>query len=118
MWNFVRIAMGGGEGGEGVVHLPVARKGLLRMIEAVAMQGEGNHRRAEAWDGGVDGPSGQEREEIRREIHEQGQGRSDSPLIISLAPEKPDYLIDEKSMAWRAWVWIRRRGKGDYRTMS
>ena len=118
MWNFVRIALGGGAAGEGVVHLPVARKGLLKRIEMVAVQ-EGNQLRAEARaeedrDRESEGVSPQEREEIMKIIHEQGQGRSDSPLIISWTPalegpEKPRYL-SEKRFAWRAWAWIERRG--------
>jgi len=119
MWNFVRIALGGGEG---VVQLPVARKGLLKRIEIVAGAG-GEELRAEEWENeGEDseGFSAEEREEIRRIIQEHGQERSDSPLMISLAPEgaeKPRYL-SEKRFAWRAWVWIGRRGMGDYRTME
>ncbi|KAF8418604.1 hypothetical protein EV426DRAFT_318033 [Tirmania nivea] len=104
MWNFVRIALGGGETREGVVQLPVARKGLLKMVEVVAVQ-RGEQLRDEE----SEGISAQEREEIMGIINEQGQRRSDSP---SLASEVPGYL-SEKRFAWRAWAWIKRRGEGE-----
>jgi len=107
MWNFVRVALGVGEAGEGVVHLPMARKELLRMIEAVVVQGARQLRAG----GEIDGDSARERGEMKVR-YEQGQGRSDNPSMSSLAPEvpeKPRYLSGE-SMAWRAWAWIERRG--------
>lgn len=109
MWNFVRVALGGGKAGEGVVHLPAARKALLKRVEAMAVQG-GEQLRAEAWDEEVDGASAQERKEMKI-IYKQRQGRSDNPLRINLALEVPEKLgyLSEKTFAWKAWAWIKRR---------